>query len=92
MALQSATAAITAQNTFTGAIQLHGQFNFSLRGTFSATITVQRSYDNSTWHDVEEFTAEVERVGFEPESNVWYRAGVKTGDYNSGTANVRLSQ
>ena len=84
------TAAIGAENTFTDAVQLTGNFNISISGTFSATVTVQRSFDNSTWHDVDSFTAATQQTGFEPEV-VWYRAGVKTGGYTSGTANVRVS-
>jgi len=83
------TKSITAQNTFTDPVQLTGNFNLSISGTFSATVTVQRSTDNSTWHDVDTFTAATEEVGFEPE-DVWYRAGVKTGDFTSGSAVVRL--
>lgn len=83
-------AAITAQNTFTDPVQLTGNFNVSISGTFSATVTVQRSFDNSTWHDVNSFTTPFQGTGYEPEV-VWYRAGVKTGAFTSGTANVRVS-
>ena len=83
------TKSITAQNTFTDPVQLTGNFNLSISGTFSATVTVQRSTDNSTWRDVDTFTAPSEEVGYEPEV-MWYRAGVKTGAFTSGTADVRL--
>lgn len=83
------TKSITAQNTFTDPVQLTGNFNLSISGTFSATVTVQRSTDNSTWRDVDTFTAPSEDVGYEPEV-MWYRAGVKTGAFTSGTADVRL--
>ncbi len=83
------TKAITAQNTFTDPVQLTGNFNLSISGTFAATVTVQRSNDNSTWRDVDTFTAPSEEVGYEPEV-MWYRAGVKTGAFTSGTADVRL--
>lgn len=83
------TKSITAQNTFTDPVQLTGNFNFSVSGTFSATVTVQRSTDNSTWRDVDTFTAATEEVGYEPEV-MWYRAGVKTGAFTSGTVDVRL--
>ena len=42
------TRSITAENQFTDAIKLSGPFDFSVAGTFVATVTVQRSYDNST--------------------------------------------
>jgi hypothetical protein len=82
---------ITAQNQFTDAVQLEGYFNLSISGTFAATVTVQRSIDNSTWLDVDTFTTPTEDYGFEPEL-MWYRVGVKTGGYTSGTAAVRLGR
>jgi hypothetical protein len=88
---QIATASITAQNTFSTAAQLEGYFNLSISGTFVATVTVQRSPDNSTWRDVDTFTAPSEEVGFEPEF-MWYRIGVKTGDFTSGTVVIRLGR
>ena len=84
-----ASASIAAQNTFTTAKMLQGDFNVSVSGTFAATVTVQRSPDNSSWFDVNTFTTPIETAGFEPEL-MWYRVGVKTGDYTSGTAAVRL--
>lgn len=89
MSSVAVTKSITAQNTFTDPVQLTGHFNLSISGTFSATVTVQRSTDNSTWRDVDSFTAATEEVGYEPEV-MWYRAGVKTGGFTSGTVDVRL--
>ncbi len=86
-----ASASISAENTFTTGVRLGGDFNISVQGTFVATVVVQRSYDNSTWNDVDSFTAPTEQIGFEPEY-IWYRIGVKTGGYTSGTATVRLGQ
>lgn len=87
------TASIGADNTFSGAIGIQRDFNFSLSGTWVAAVTLQRSFDGgSTWLDVEQFTANTERVGNEPESIVQYRFGVKTGDYSSGTVVGRISK
>jgi hypothetical protein len=85
------TATITAQNTFSDPVKLEGYFNFSLSGTFDATVTVQRSTDAITWVDVDTFTAPTEDYGFDPEI-IYYRVGVKTGDYVSGSAVVRLGR
>ena len=86
------SASLTAQNTFTDAVKLWGDFTLSISGTFVATVTVQRSHDNGvTWRDVDDFTTETEENGFEPEY-VKYRAGVKTGNYTSGTVTVRIGQ
>ena len=84
------TASIGAQNTFSDSIRLTGWFDLSISGTFSGTVTVQRSYDNSTWRDVDNFTAPVEMTGTHGEI-AWYRAGIKTGAYTSGTAVVSIA-
>jgi hypothetical protein len=73
-----------AQNTWSPAIQVVGSFNLSISGTFSATVTVQRSEDGSTWRDVDTWTAPSEEVGYDPILN-YYRVGLATGDYTSGT-------
>ena len=86
-----ATKSIAAQNTFTDAVQLEGNFNVSISGTFTATVVVQRSPDNTNWYDVNSFTAPFEGTGFDPEI-IWYRIGVKTGGYTSGTVVVRLGR
>jgi hypothetical protein len=86
------SANIAAQNTFTDAVRLEGYFNLSLSGTWAATVTVQRSIDGATnWVDVDTFTAPTEDYGFEPEF-MYYRVGVKTGGYTSGTVVVRLGR
>ena len=86
-----ASASITAENTFTTAVRLEGYLNVSISGTFVATVTVQRSIDNSTWVDVDTWTSPAEDYGFEPEL-MWYRIGIKTGEFTSGTAVVRLGR
>lgn len=85
-----ATKTITAENTFTDTAVFDGGFNLSVSGTFanSAIITVQRSTDGSSWVDVDTFTATGEFVGFEPEPNMYYRAGCKTGEFGSGSSIV----
>ncbi|MFN0043573.1 MAG: hypothetical protein ACKVSF_10235 [Alphaproteobacteria bacterium] len=87
------TASISAQNIFCDPIQLSGPFNFSLSGTWSATVWLQRSYDGgSTWLDVQGYTANVEDAWSEHEVGVLWRFGVKTGGYTSGTVIGRMSQ
>jgi len=86
-----ASKTVTTENSFTDAVQIIGWFNLSISGTFVATVVVQRSIDNSTWLDVDSFTAGTERVGMEPEV-IWYRAGVKTGGFTSGSVVIRLGQ
>ena len=82
-------ATIEAADTFSDAVQLLGNFNLSVSGTFSGTLTVQRSRDRSTWHDVDTFTSPTEEFGFDPEQN-WYRVGCKAGELASGSVMVRI--
>jgi hypothetical protein len=100
---QEVTASISAQNTFSNAMCILASslttipggnyFNLSLSGTWVATVFIQRSYDNgNTWMDVKSYTSNAEDTGYEPETGVCYRFGVKTGGYTSGTVVGRLSQ
>lgn len=92
MALGKVTASIVAQNTFSDAMEIRGKFNFSLSGTWVATVFLQRSYDKGTnWMDVKSYTANIEDVGEESELGILYRFGIKTGGFTSGTVVGRLS-
>ena len=85
--------AISAQNTFTPWVELLGPFSLSIRGTWVGTVTIQRSFDGGTTPlDVQNYTANIEDTGSEPRGSTVYRVGFKTGNYTSGTANVRLGQ
>ena len=75
-------------NGNTDPLQIIGHFNFSLSGTWSATVTVQRSWNKSDWFDVDTFTSNFEGVGFDAEE-VYYRAVVS--GYSSGTVVLRIS-
>lgn len=84
---------VSAENTFSDGLYVVGDFNLSISGTFVGTITVQRSFDQgSTWRDVDTFTAPIETAGSDPEPVVVYRAGIKTGEYTSGTASIRIGR
>lgn len=90
---QKRTASLTAENTWSDSLGLHGYFNISISGTWAGTVTVQRSFDSgTTWFDVEDFVANVEEFGYEPEDGVLYKIGIKTGNYTSGTVVLRISQ
>jgi hypothetical protein len=84
------TATIVAQNTWTDTVFFDGNFNFSVSGTFAngAIVTTQRSTDGSDWKDVDTFTTAGEFVGYEPEPNMRYRAGCKTGEYGATSSIV----
>lgn len=100
----SVNADITAQNTFTdwlniGVASTPGQRNFftvSVAGTFVATVTVQyrRGVDQSNVIDDTGdgvFTAPDVKVG-ELVGRWDVRAGVKTGDFTSGTAELYVAR
>lgn len=90
------TASIAAQNTFSDAIYIgpgRGLL-FSLTGTWAATVFMQRAYGDaslspSDWRDVNSFVSNGERQDVEP-VGAWYRFGVKTGGYTSGTVAGRI--
>jgi len=93
MAKYKQTRSVTNENQFTDAVKLQGYFNTSISGTWVATVTCQRSFDlGSTWYDVQTWTDNTEEYGFEPEGEVQYRIGVKTGEFTIGTAVLRISQ
>ena len=88
---KSITLSISAQNTFSDSMPIRGEFDLSLSGTWAGTVYIQRSFDvGATWVDVQSYTANIEDRGTEPCDGVWYRFGVKTGGYTSGTVVGRL--
>jgi len=83
--------AVDTANEFTDVRTFSGDFTFSISGTLGSgtKVTVQKSYDGTTFHDVDTFTSVGEFVGFEPEPSVKYKAGIKSGDL-SGSTNLTL--
>ena len=93
MAQKLQTRSISAENQFTDSVELTGHFNISISGIWDARVTVQRSFDKgSTWYDVATWEENTQEYGLEVERGVYYRAGIKPGEYSQGTCNVRLSQ
>lgn len=102
---QTVTSSITAENSFTNAIRVTGvdaQRVFSVTidedtggGSSAATFTLQRSLDSEDgpWTDVQSYTADTTTTYDDTLDNqiAWYRVGVKSGDYSSGTHTVTLS-
>jgi len=89
---QRVTAAITAQNSFTDEIYVASgrDATITIEGTFTATVTVQyKLFQGSDWIDLETKTAEG-RWDFAGGADYW-RAGVKTGDYTTGTVNITMN-
>jgi len=90
MVAVNTTAELTGADQFTPAIPVIGDLSLTISGSFTGTVTVQRSFDEgNTWLDVDTFTSPTEEVGFEPAS-CHYRVGVTAGGSWSGTADVGL--
>lgn len=99
---QNVSAAITGAAQWSNPIKVIGvgarrAFSIAISGTWSATVKRQRSFvsDSGPWEDVEpSYTTtnktETYNDGLD-NSIVWYRLGVDTGGYTSGTVNITLS-
>lgn len=96
---QTVTSSISAENSFTNTIVITGTgssraFTITRSGTWTATITLQRSLTSDTgpWEDVTTYTtnATVSYNDALDNQEAWYRIGIKTGGYTSGTAVLTL--
>lgn len=95
---QQVTASVSTDNAGTGNIRVTGvdtsrAFTISVTGTFVATITLQRSADESVWEDVENYTGTTGKGYNDAFDNsiFYYRLMVKSGGYTSGTAALSLT-
>ena len=87
---------ITAANQFTTPMLIKGG-GFSISAVdITGTVTLQRTRgadtptDASDWKDVETYTADAEKNGFDYGTH-WYRIGVKTGEFTSGPGSVEIT-
>lgn len=95
---QDVSASLSAENTFTNPIRVTGItagriFNIVITGTWTATVTLQRSVGAiGAWTDVESYTTNQDKNYDDTFDNqiIFYRLGIKTGDYTSGTAVANL--
>lgn len=99
---QNVSASITAQNTFTNVVTVTGVgtarvFTLILTGLSgtSTTATLQRSLESSSgpWTDYANYTTDQSLPLDDGLDNqeVFYRVGVKTGNYSSGTIEASIS-
>lgn len=97
---QTVTASVTAQDTFTDPVRVSGvggqrTLAILVSGTFSATVTLQYSIgEPGTWIDTTTtYTAGISTSFTDELDNqiIYYRIGVKSGAYTSGTANLTLT-
>lgn len=89
----------TADNDFSGEIRVTGiegqrAFGIQVTGTFVATLTLQYSVaEPGNWVDVESYTTPTSKSYNDTLDNqiIYYRIGIKTGNFTSGTATISLS-
>lgn len=95
---QRVSANISAANTFTNTIEVTGtgesrRFAIMITGTWSATVTLQRSVGvTGNWVDVTSYTTNQATTYADSLDNqtVFYRLGVKSGAFTSGTVVATL--
>jgi len=76
---------------YSDSLEIFGEFNFTLSGTWVGTVYIQRAFDGSDdFENVETFTDNGQYVGYEPEGQVKYRF-ICTA-YTFGTIHGRLSK
>ena len=89
---------VAAENTFTDPILVTGItnsriFTIEISGRADSTITLQRSISEpGTWSDVTSYTADTVVTYDDGLDNqtVYYRLGIKTGDYGTDTVDLEL--
>lgn len=97
----AATKQITAQNTFTKRLRAHGTAGVDRAFTITVdfvggavgTVVLQRELDDGSYENVagKSWTADAsESYDDGLEGEVWYRIGVPTGGYTSGTITVTI--
>jgi len=76
-----------------GPVKTTGQgqsLNLSLSGFGTATVRLERSFDDgASWKVVESYTADAEKAALEPEAGVSYRLNASA--HTSGTIAYRLA-
>jgi len=97
---QTTNDSLAASNTFGATIRVSGTgndriFNYSVTGTWSGTLTLQRSLDSDStgFIDVTTFSANTTNSYNDSLNNsiCWYRIGFKAAAYTSGTAVIALT-
>lgn len=97
---QYKTATASTDDVYTGGIKVTGigaserTFRVTISGTWSGTVTLQRSSGNeNAYTDFRTYTANVnEDINDNLENQTWfYRLAVKPGDYTSGSIVMELS-
>lgn len=96
---QRVETSFSADNTFSDPIRVISvgegrRFAITISGTFVATVTLQRSVGFvGSWEDLDTYTSATSTTYNDDLDNqiVYFRLGIKTGDYTSGTAVTTLN-
>lgn len=96
---QKVEASLTGDDQFTDEIRVTGigasrAFTIALTGTWVGTLTLQRSVSEpGAWVDITTYTANVTTGYNDALDNqiIYYRIGIKSGNYTSGTASASLT-
>lgn len=82
-----------AENTYTPAIEMDAgeSIIIQINGAWDAVVTLQRSLDDGvSWLDYNSYTGNASNNLIEYQDSVFYRCGIKTGDWVSGAAEIEL--
>lgn len=97
---QQTSDVLSGANQFGSSVRVTGvgtarNVTLTITGTWTATITLQRSIgDENNWTDVTTYTANQAGITYNDALDnqiAYYRLGIKTGNYTSGSATVALS-
>ena len=95
--------ALNAENTFTAGVKIPSTISNQnharvlITGTYVGTLTLQSSEDDSTYNDLEDFSADlaggkdITLGGIAGSDALFYRVGFKTGNFTSGPANITIT-
>ena len=96
---QQVSKSISSADDWTNSIRVAGsetarEFAIVITGTFSATVKLQFSFDNATWNDTgQTWVTPINTTYLDGQDGqiIYYRLGVDTGDYTSGTVVAALN-
>lgn len=96
---QTVNDSFASDNDFSGEIRVTGvegqrAFGIQITGVWVGTLTLQYSVaEPGNWVDVESYTVPTSKSYNDTLDNqiIYYRIGIKTGNYTSGTATISLS-
>jgi hypothetical protein len=96
---QTVTANLSGADQYTGEIRVSGiddqrKFQVTITGTWSATVTLQYSVgEPGSWVNAKTWTGNTSETYDDTLDNqiIYYRIGIKSGEYTSGTAVATLS-